>query len=284
MATTNSELMNKVSGVNKPVPVANQVHNYLEKMKGEIARALPKHMSVDRMTRLAMTEMRINPKLLECSIESLMGSIMKSAQYGLEIGTGEAYLVPYFNNKTRKLEAQFQAGYKGLLKLVRNTKLIKNPCVYPVFSKDIFELQLGTEAKVIHKPCLDEDRGEVKGYYFTAEHVDGGFYVEWMSIAEVLRIRGRSKSKDSGPWVTDEIEMGRKTLAKRACKYLPMSTDVAELIEHDNRIEFGDSLADIDLGEMPKPLEINVEKGNGRLPVVEMPTEAMEPEELEGAQ
>lgn len=269
MATTNDALMTKVSGVTKPVPVANQVHQYLEKMKGEIARALPKHLSVDRMTRLVMTEMRVNPKLLECTIESILGSVMKSAQFGLEIGTGEAYLVPYFNNKSRKLEAQFQPGYKGLLKLVANTKRIKNPCVYPVYTKDHFDLVLGTEQKVVHKPCLDEDRGEVRGYYFTAEHVEGGYYIEWMSIGEVNRIKARSKSKDSGPWVTDEIEMGRKTLCKRAVKYLPMSTEVVELIDQDNRVEYGDMLADINLGDKKEPIEINQGEPSVLLPVEE---------------
>jgi len=260
MATTNTELMAKVNGAPKNVPVVTQVSHYLDKMKPEIKRALPQHLTADKMTRLVMTELRVNPKLAECSIESLLGGVMKSAQMGLEIGNGEAYLVPYFNSKSRKLEAQFQPGYKGLLKLVANTKKIKNPCVFPVFSKDFFDLQLGTEPKVIHKPCLDEDRGEVKGYYFTAEHVDGGHYIEWMSIAEVNRIRERSKSKDSGPWVTDPIEMGRKTLAKRACKYLPSSPELSDAIKLDNEIESGTILDDV---------EINLGEGNAHLPVVE---------------
>ncbi|WP_223201909.1 hypothetical protein, partial [Streptococcus pneumoniae] len=35
----------------------------LEKFKGEIARALPKHINPDRMARIALTAFRMNPKL-----------------------------------------------------------------------------------------------------------------------------------------------------------------------------------------------------------------------------
>ena len=35
----------------------------LEKFKGEIARALPRHISGDRMARIALTEYRKNPAL-----------------------------------------------------------------------------------------------------------------------------------------------------------------------------------------------------------------------------
>ena len=257
MAKTNEELMNKLSGapVNKaPKTIAGQVSDYLEKMKGQLAHALPKHITPDRMARVALTEIRTNPKLLECSIESLMASVMKASQEGLEFGTGDAYLVPYFNGKTKKMDAQYIRGYRGSLKLIRRSQEINSIGAYPVYSNDVFDLELGTSPKVTHKPALGTDRGELKGFYCTAEIKGQGHYIEWMSIEEVEAIKGRSKAKDFGPWVTDFIEMGRKTVLKRASKYLPMSIEIAQTIQEDDRREFQSdpNVFEMNLGELPE--------------------------------
>jgi recombination protein RecT len=258
MAINNSELMNKVSGVSKPVPVANQVHAYLDKMKVEIARALPKHMTADRVARMALTEIRSTPKLLQCSIESLMACVMKASQEGLEFGTGDAYLVPYGN------QAQYIRGYRGCLKLLRRSKEVSNIACYPVYSNDRFEIQLGANPDVKHVPDLSDVKGDFRGCYVIADVAGEGRYIEWMSKKEIDAIKGRSKASGNGPWVTDYVEMARKTVLKRACKYLPMAVEIAEALEADNKVEFGDS----------EPIEINLGEGNANLPVVEAPQES----------
>ena len=253
MATTNDALMTKVNGTSKPVPVANQVHQYLEKMKGEIARALPKHLSVDRISRVALTEIRTNPKLLNCSLESLMACVMKASQEGLEFGTGDAYLVPYGN------QAQYIRGYRGCLKLLRRSKEVSNIACYPVYSNDLFEIQLGASPDVKHVPDLSEVKGEFKGVYVIADVVGEGRYIEWMSKKDVDAIRARSKASGSGPWVTDYVEMARKTVLKRACKYLPMAIEINDALDQDTKTEFGE----------PEPIEINLGEANVILPVEE---------------
>ena len=77
----------------------------LESMKTEIARCLPKHITADRMTRVALTEVRKNPKLGLCDQASFLGAIMQCSQMGLEPGgvLGHAYLLPFDNNKTGKI-------------------------------------------------------------------------------------------------------------------------------------------------------------------------------------
>ena len=54
------------------------------------------------------------PKLLECTQESIISSFMKCAEYNLFPSTvsGEVYILPYYNNTSKKMEAQFQLGYK----------------------------------------------------------------------------------------------------------------------------------------------------------------------------
>jgi recombination protein RecT len=62
---------------------------------------------------------------------------------------------------------------------------------------------------------------------------DGGVQFEVMSRSEIDGIRSRSKSSGSGPWVTDYPEMARKTVLRRLCKYLPMSSELASAMESE---------------------------------------------------
>ena len=56
---------------------------------------------------------------------------------------------------------------------------------------------------------------------------------------EVQAIRGRSQSGNSGPWATDFAEMGKKTVLRRAAKYLPRSIEFSDALAADDSSEFG---------------------------------------------
>jgi hypothetical protein len=63
-----------------------------------------------------------------------------------------------------------------------------------------------------------------------------------MSKEEILAIRDRSSSKTKdgtivGPWKTDEAEMWRKTVVRRASKYMPLSTEAQRAVMVDNQAE-----------------------------------------------
>lgn len=62
------------------------VADMLEKSKASIASALPRHVSADRLARVALSELRMNPALLKCSPPSLMNCIVKAGQLGFELG------------------------------------------------------------------------------------------------------------------------------------------------------------------------------------------------------
>ena len=66
---------------------------------------------------------------------------------------------------------------------------------------------------------------------------------EWMSLEQLEAIHQRSKAKDFGPWNTDTEEMYRKTVVRRASKYLPMSVELAQAIELLNRHDAGEPQA-----------------------------------------
>jgi recombination protein RecT len=69
---------------NKPIVQAaktsvdpyRKAQSYLKAMLPAISEALPKSrgMDAERLSRITLTTLKTNPKLLECSIESLLGA------------------------------------------------------------------------------------------------------------------------------------------------------------------------------------------------------------------
>jgi hypothetical protein len=73
---------------------------------------------------------------------------------------------------------------------------------------------------------------------------DGTWRYEIMDYAEIEGIRGRSKSKDSGPWVTDADQMRIKTVIRRILKLYcddPAINRAMELDEDDYRDDAPDA-------------------------------------------
>lgn len=213
---------------------------FLEKQKAQLAAALPKHMHPDRMIRLACTEFAKNPLLQKCTPVSVFGAIIQASQLGLEIGVlGQAYLVPYRNNKQNTYEAQFIPGYKGLISLARRSGEVTSIETHIVYERDTFELTLGVESNIKHVPYLEGDRGAAKLVYGVAKFRDGGYHMEWMTMADVNKIRARSKASQSGPWVTDYEQMVRKTLIRRMANYLPMSIELQNALTVSDAVDSG---------------------------------------------
>src|SRR5712691_8944231 len=60
------------------------VRDWLRLQESEIARALPKGMEAERFARMVLTSCVRNPRLLDCSRQSLMLAVMECAALGLE--------------------------------------------------------------------------------------------------------------------------------------------------------------------------------------------------------
>lgn len=225
------------------VPAGEQpkttLRTLIESRVDDIKRALPAAtgMTPERLTMVAYTLVRTNPKLAGCTPQSLLGALMTTAQLGLEPGPLQhVYYIPRWNKNVGADEVNFQVGYKGMIELARRAGVqIKTRNVY---EHDVFDLGYGFEDTVTHKPAL-ADRGEVIGYYMTATW-DGGTYVQWMNLDDVNRIRERSDSfkKGYGPWVTDYDAMARKTLVRAAfsANAMPTTTLIAQAINVDETV------------------------------------------------
>lgn len=199
----------------------------------QIRSVVASQVTPEKMARVALNELRLNDylaKLAMANPDSFINAVLQASQLGLEIGgaLGQSYLVPYKN------EVKLIVGYRGLLTLSRRSGFITSIKAEMVYENDAFELELGIDTKVTHKPRLDGDRGAPKLVYMVAHFTDGGYHFEWMSIGEVNKIRDRSPSGKNGPWVTDYEQMALKTVIRRGWKFLPMSIEMqkAEVVEH----------------------------------------------------
>ncbi|MES2488524.1 MAG: recombinase RecT [Pseudomonadota bacterium] len=228
----------------------------LDKMKSQIALALPKHMDVDRMLRVSLTCFRTTPKLAECDPMSVIAAIVQSAQLGLEPGLmGQAYLIPFKRSFKRGndwhsvMECQFMPGYRGLISLARRGGDVTSINAEIVYDKDFFEIELGVNPSLKHKPKIDGERGEPICVYAVAQFKEGSYQFGWMTIEEVEKIRLRNEKKNSKnkeadykketPWDTDYEEMAKKTMIRRICKTLPMSVELAKAIAVTDAVDQG---------------------------------------------
>lgn len=211
------------------------IEDYLKQMAPAMAQALPKHMDVDRLTRLTMTTIRTTPELKNANPASLLGAVMQAAQLGLEPGLlGQCYLLPFKNNKKNTVDVQFIIGYKGMIDLARRSGHIQSIYAHAVYSNDEFEYELGLDPKLKHVPTMNE-KGDFIGAYAVAHFKDGGYQFEFMPKAEIERRRqaspgGRSKFS---PWNNYYEEMAKKTVVRHMWKYLPISVELQQQVAHD---------------------------------------------------
>ncbi len=215
----------------------NSIKALLDSSKNAIASRLPKHLTSDRMLKVALTAINKTPKLLECSRDSLLLSIMQAAELGLEPGgaLGEGYLVPYGT------QCQFIPGYRGLISLARRSGQIISIEAHVVFAKDEWDCGFGLDPFLKHTPAWEEaDPGPLRFVYAVAKLKDGGVQFEVMSRAQIEGIRAKSKAGRSGPWVDHFDEMARKTVVRRLFKYLPVSVELATALEIQAGAEAGE--------------------------------------------
>lgn len=235
------------SAPQKPKTVASMLAS--DTVKQQIALALPRHMTADRLARIALTEIRKVPKLAQADPTSLLGAVIQCAQLGLEPGNalGHAYLLPFDKREknaqgrweTVGTEVQLIIGYRGMVDLARRSGQIVSLEARAVYAADRFEVRYGLDAELIHVPEFEGDPGELKFVYAVASLKDGGKQFEVMSRRDVEAIRARSKAKDSGPWVTDYEAMAKKSVLRRLFKLLPVSIELQRAVGLDEQADAG---------------------------------------------
>lgn len=201
-----------------------------EAVKAQIARCLPQHLTPERFLRVATTALLRVPKLAECDQASFMLAMLNCSALGLEPDGRRCHLIPFENRKLGIVECQLIIDYKGLIELAKRSGEVSTWQPFTVCERDVFTWKNGV---VDHSINWLEDRGKVLAYYSQVTGKDGSRDYEVMTRAEVEAIRARSRAGNSGPWVTDFDEMGKKTVMRRHSKRLTLSPEFHDALDKD---------------------------------------------------
>ncbi|MCW2300601.1 recombination protein RecT [Rhodococcus erythropolis] len=212
-------------------------------MEKQFQLAMPKGAEAQQLIRDALTCLRQTPKLQDCESNSVLGALMTCSQLGLRPGVlGHAWVLPFWDNKSRGYKAQLVIGYQGLVELSYRSNQIASLSARTIFANDVYEVEYGLEEKLLHKPLMTGDRGEPVAYYAVVRFANGGSTYVVISHVEMLKYKQKyatAKSKEGnvfGPW-KDEFEgMAHKTCLRQLSKWMPKSTELALAVENDGAV------------------------------------------------
>ena len=228
---------------NLPAKPMDRFKQELAMRESHLRSLLPQAMTVDKFQGIVVAAVADNMDLLDCDRGSLLKACLSAAELGLSLNKnmGEADILKVWDGRLKKNVAQFRPRYKGLMKLAMQSGEVLKIESRLVHENDLFEVVEGLDSSIVHKHGLS-NRGAMVGAYCVWKLKNGETQFEVMSKEQILAIRDRSsaKTKDGnivGPWKTDEAEMWRKTVVRRASKYMPLSTEAQRAVAVDNQAE-----------------------------------------------
>lgn len=237
----------------------------LAKMETQFQRAMPRGVEAVQLIRDVMTCVKQTPKLAECDPVSVLGSAMTCAQLGLRPGVGalgHAWILPFWDSKTRGQKAQLIIGYKGYVELGHRSEQIASLHSRIVYSNDQFEVEYGAaEDKWVHRPNLDGPRGDARLFYAVGRLANGGYSLtDPMTVADMEEHRDKfamAKTREGkiiGPWSDHFDAMGKKTMLLRLMALMPKSTEIQRAIDNDGSVRL-----DLSEGAIDSPTHIDGE-------------------------
>jgi len=213
----------------------NCVRDVMRAEQDRIFQALPRHVTPDRLMRVAINCLRKNHDLLDCDPASLFSAITESATYGWELGgvLGHAYLVPFGR------DAVLVPGYRGLIDLCRRSGQVSTITMEVVHEGDQFEYGLGDDPFIRHTPNDADpkrDSRPITHVYCVVKLRDGGIQRSVWSAARIDAHKEKYakawKKKDSA-WQTDWPVMAKKTVIRDMIGrgLIPVSAEFRQMVD-----------------------------------------------------
>ena len=225
----------------KRKPQITVLREHLTDRQPDIKRALSGRIPEDYFIRVALNAMQANPAILRCDEPSILLSLMHAASLGLAPDgfLGYAYLVPF------KGQCRLIIGAQGYLELARRSGALKIEA-HAVYEEDEFDIQLGSDPRIIHRPNPDVIRNDstlanIRAFYAIAFFPNGRTIFDWMQTGQVERIAGMARA--SNVWKEHPVQMGIKTMIRRLAKRLPLAGDFRSAIALENAVD--------ETGQMP---------------------------------
>ena len=204
------------------------------KAQAEFAAALRSaRIRPDQVARMAYEMVERDPRLVECSAESICASIVAALHLGLEPNPNSqhVHLIPHGD------KCAMVVGYRGYVQLMYNTGnvLDVNACIVRINDQFMYDAGQNT---LSHKPMLAGDRGDLLGAYCRVEMVGGGVHIKWMRIDDIMAIRDAYSAswrndREHSMWETHSESMVLKTVVRAATNMLPSSPTLERGLEVD---------------------------------------------------
>lgn len=196
----------------------------IQEARDDFSRVLvDRSISFERESGFAIQILQNNDFAMKVAMgakPSLLAAITNIAAIGISLNPArkQAYLVP------RGGKICLDISYVGLLDIAIASGSILWGQAELVRENDAFR-KVGMDKQPIHEfEPFDKKRGEIVGVYVVVKLHNGDYLTTTMDIEEVHSIRDRSESwkrNGGGPWKTDEGEMIKKTVIRRAYKLWP---------------------------------------------------------------
>ncbi|WP_102158730.1 recombinase RecT [Zhihengliuella halotolerans] len=231
--------------VDQRQPQGDTLESKIRSMEGQFQLAMPRGAEASQLVRDGITVLRQNPKLAQAEPMSFFGALMQCAQLGLRPGIGalgQAHILPFWNSRARRFDAQFIIGYQGMLELANRSGDIDYINAEMVCANDEFVPDpMGGRHQ--HKYPISGPRGVVVGYYsiFYRKGAERGqlFYMskEDMEAHRDQHAKARNKNGQVvGPWVDHFDAMALKTTLRLNFKYMPKSTQIEQALVADESV------------------------------------------------
>ncbi len=203
---------------------------YLDTIIPKLEKMATKHLDARHLIQVFLGDATRNPKLLQCTKQSIVAALSLCAQTGLAPGgtLGLAYLIPRRNrHNNNQYELNFQPGYRGFAAMARRSGEVKRINAAPIYSwemdgrvvnkhgEPLFEYT-NEPPKIRHDMSSntpDKNDKDIVGGYAVAE-LEGGQRVQcWLSRDQIEK-RRKKGSSTGGVWKEWYPEMVRKTMLR----------------------------------------------------------------------
>ena len=220
---------------NNPTPTPqrqqlDKIRHLMERSAPAFAQVCSRYMDPKRLLKVGLAAFSRQPDLLDCTPQSLLLAFLQAAELGLEPCSAkkEAYLIPFRNkNLGGRKEALFLPSYMGLATIARRSGEIVDIEARVVYERDVFLPDYG-ENKLVHRPDLDADRGEIIASWARAWFKGGHTKFEIVARVDIDKIRASSRgaASEDSPWRHWYDQMCAKSSVRRLYKLLPKSDEM----------------------------------------------------------
>ena len=194
-----------------------------ETVKARIAKTLT-GKSGERFISNIISTVSNNPALQECDNRTIVNAALLAESLSLSLSPtlGQAYLVPFNDNRNNRKVAQFQLGYKGYIQLAIRSGQYRRMNVVCVKQGEFISFDPLTEElkiKLIEDEAARETAPTV-GYYARLEYVNGftkAIYwsKEKMETHALTYSKGYKAKKGYTFWEKNFDEMACKTMLRQ---------------------------------------------------------------------